>query len=291
MRHIRLDEVHRLACEHGDELPATEPAFPCRDRHGGLRTDLHQRIDPVRRARFLEEHRVEPLDPARHLDRRRYVEPSVSFDEEFDVIADSFPHRSHRLEHPVEVAIRDCQIGGFEWVPFEAAEPCLQRSQRCLGEVLRRDGARVPPVGVCAHPVTGLTAEKGIDRNAQRPGSDIPHRHLESAERSHRHRATAPIGVALKLVDRLRDTCRIFTLHSFAEDRDRPLNGELLPFEGGFRDPYQSLVGMQAHDDEVRAVEVDGERIEMRDLHGSVIPYPLTAPAVMPATTYFCANR
>src|SRR5690606_32133850 len=99
----------------------------------------------------------------------------------------------------------------------------------------------------------------------------------------------APVPVPRQLVHGPGDACGIQSCHGLGELRDRTLDRAFLPLERRLAEPDDADVGGDTHDDEVGSIEVDKEGVDRSDLH--VVDQPLTAPAVMPATTYFCANR
>ncbi len=212
----------------------------------------------------------------------------MALDEQLDVITDSLTDGRDRFEHPAQVARSHLEISRFERIPLEAAEPLVDGLDRRFGEVLRLAGAGEPSVRVRADAVAELPAQHAVHRDVQGAGGDVPHGHLESAQCRHGHRTAPPVRVAAQFVDRLGDAERVLPSCGGSEHLHRAAHGVLLAFERRLCHPGEALVGLQDQEDEVGAIEVDDDGLDAGDLHCG---YPFTAPAVMPPTTYFCANR
>src|SRR5215813_2760768 len=198
----------------------------------------------------------------------------MALDEDFYVIAYSFPYSRHNLYRLRFLLLTDLAIGEPEGIEFQGLIAFFDDESRLTGEVLRRARADVPPIGISLHAVATQSPQQAINRLANRLADDVPARHLNCADRRHDNRASAPVLVAIHPLP------EIFDVEWIAAD-DMPslqlvnccFDGLLLTFQCGLAHARQPFIRFYADKDPVPPGRADNECFNLTDSHFSSEPH------------------
>ena len=173
-----------------------------------------------------------------------------------------------------------CQIfpGRTEWVELQSPVTARHRGARLPGVFVGGARPAVPAVGVGGQPALAATAEQAIQRLATALADDVPHGDLDAADGRHHGRA-ALVLVADHAPDDGFDVKRITSEDASLDPLvQQGLDGLLLPFQRGFADAREPVIGGQPYEQVVAQAGVGHESLEPGDLHWPGNPRSMPSP-------------